>query len=692
MDLSVLKGPAEVLASRVKAFKNCLELATECLTNKDYVNAEMIYGGLLADLHKNCVVEVLNLNDLELFSLHSCFAYSSIGSDFKSEQALVILNSIHKPIKLPLVPYLKAFVHISNDRISFAHDELQSCQTLLNDGYNFKPNSILNEDIVPEINDEFLKLKLNGLKFACELLKAKEDNEDLKKCFKENWLKIGKLCETDFAKLTKKNKPEEEPKETVEKKSKKSGQKETGAIKKTDKQTQKIKMETVAIQATPRGINVAVQTMEKDVSQQLLNAVLDIKNKVNNLQNKRDNEVKQLQRKNNELNDKLIARDNKRQDKSAEFEFLRDQYLSLEKKYEQSQKQVDLLQKLLMEQFQQKYQMQKNIYQLFEEKCDYKIEYLTDIHRYLNVTDKPSPDECKQEVFLWRNTLGKVGGAKKNFETYYRSIDDLIIAKKYSSIKTSDWPGIPHIPNDVQDVIYRNFKSIIQQSKSFYSVSYPYFDSSMFGNFSNCKENFHNPNYFVSSYNTYNEDGRITGSPPSNSKSNPATPISNGGRKQPPGNKKYTVAPPSTEVTNVYQTEQDLLKFLQSNFEDVGEIELLEAIYQVRDMSEGGTLIGIPKTYLVNEIKKILKKNKSGKMGWNNVSQVKWHNDHTESKCCICFEEYDASTVQSLPCQHEFHKKCITNWLKRQSACPVCRVHTVIDDEFPPLKPQLTSN
>jgi hypothetical protein len=47
-------------------------------------------------------------------------------------------------------------------------------------------------------------------------------------------------------------------------------------------------------------------------------------------------------------------------------------------------------------------------------------------------------------------------------------------------------------------------------------------------------------------------------------------------------------------------------------------------------------------------------------MGWNNVSQVKWHNDHTESKCCICFEEYDASTVQSLPCQHEFHKKVLS--------------------------------
>lgn len=116
MDLGSLKGPSEVLASRVKAFKKCLALATDCLSNNDYSNAEMIYGGLLGDLHKDCIVEALNLNDLELFSLHICFAYSSIGTDSKSEQALVILNSIHKPIKMPLVPYLKAFVHISNDR------------------------------------------------------------------------------------------------------------------------------------------------------------------------------------------------------------------------------------------------------------------------------------------------------------------------------------------------------------------------------------------------------------------------------------------------------------------------------------------------------------------------------------------------------------------------------------------------
>ncbi|RZC40873.1 beta-taxilin-like, partial [Asbolus verrucosus] len=660
MDLANLKGPSDILASKVKAFKNLLELATECLTNKDYANAEMIYGSILADLHKDCFVEALNLNDLDLFSLHSCFAYSSIGSDFKSEQALVILNSIHKPIKLPLVPYLKAFVHISNDRISFANDELNMCQTLLNDGYNFKPNNILNEDIVPEINDEFLN----------ELLKAKEDNEDLKRCFKENWLKIGKLCETDFAKWTKKTKTEETSKGTAVEKKAKQNPVQTGAIKKTEKQIQKNKTESVGIQATPpKGICVAVQTMEKDINKQLLTTVLDIKNKMNNLQNKKDNEIKQLQKKNNELHEKLMALDNKRQEKSSEFEFLKDQYFALEKKWEQSQKQTEFLQKLLVEQLQQKYHLQRNLYQLFEEKCDYKIEYLSDIQKFLSPIGKLSLEECQQEIFMWRNALDKISGAKKNFDMYYRSVDDLIVAKKYSSIKTSDWPGIPNIPTDMQDIIYRNFKSILQQDNKI-----------------------HNPNYFAYNYYTHNEDGRTTGSPPSSSKIVPpiAAIKANGYGRPQSSNKNIGFSPspssPSPENgTNIYQSEQDLLKFLQSNFESVDELELLQAIYHIRD-THSGTLVGFQRQKLVSEIRKFLKKSKSAKSGWNNVTKAKWHNDHTESKCCICFEDYDVSNSYSLPCEHEFHKKCITSWLKRQSACPVCRVHAVMDEEFPPLK------
>ncbi|XP_044254563.1 E3 ubiquitin-protein ligase DZIP3-like [Tribolium madens] len=706
MELAILKGPSELLASRVKAFKNCLALATECLSNKDYSHAEMIYGGILADLHKDCIVEVLNLNDLELFSLHICFAYSSVGANYKSEQALTILNSIHDPIKLPLVPYLKAFIHISHDRVSFAHDELQFCNNLLKDGYNFKSNSILNEKIVPEINDEFLKLKINGINFICDLLSVKEDNDELKKCFKDTGLKIGTLCESDFATLIKGTK--ESPKE--EKVTKKT-KKQTGAIKKTEKSVQNNKspftnMSTQTV--SQKGINVSVQTMEKDTDKQLLAAVLEIKNRMNNIQNKKDNEIKQLQKKNSELNVKLLAKSSTVEEKSPEFEFIKGQYLALEKKFEQTQKLNELLQKLLIEQMQQRYQMQKNIYQMFEEKCAYKFSYLSDLYQYLYPSDKPTPEECKQEAFLWKNTQDKLSEAKKLFEAYYKTVDDLIIAKEYSDIKTGDWPGIPNIPNDIQDVIYRSFKSLIQYNKSMYSVTHPQQYLAAMNNYGNFKEYVRKSNNYANNYNMCNQDGRTTGSPsysqtpppppPSTNRYHPP-PSTNGYQPQPPIGRKQVspsrnnstnvyLPPPSPSTnnsTNVYQSEQELLKFLQVTFDGIEEIELLEAIYQVRDKN-GGNLIDFPKQLLVTEIKKVLKM-KSVKNAWNNVSQPVWHNDHSEHKCCICFEDFNSSNSHMLSCQHEFHKKCIMNWLKRQSACPVCRVYAVIDKEFPPLKP-----
>ena len=43
-------------------------------------------------------------------------------------------------------------------------------------------------------------------------------------------------------------------------------------------------------------------------------------------------------------------------------------------------------------------------------------------------------------------------------------------------------------------------------------------------------------------------------------------------------------------------------------------------------------------------------------------------------ECIICFESLEGPTeTKLLPCEHCFHDKCITRWLRRQNACPICR-------------------
>jgi len=43
--------------------------------------------------------------------------------------------------------------------------------------------------------------------------------------------------------------------------------------------------------------------------------------------------------------------------------------------------------------------------------------------------------------------------------------------------------------------------------------------------------------------------------------------------------------------------------------------------------------------------------------------------------CSICFDDFEPSSkVKVLPCEHGFHKECITRWLTKESyTCPVCR-------------------
>ncbi|KAF3796796.1 E3 ubiquitin-protein ligase [Nymphaea thermarum] len=45
-------------------------------------------------------------------------------------------------------------------------------------------------------------------------------------------------------------------------------------------------------------------------------------------------------------------------------------------------------------------------------------------------------------------------------------------------------------------------------------------------------------------------------------------------------------------------------------------------------------------------------------------------------ECCICLAKYKAKEdVRELPCSHLFHLKCVDQWLRIISSCPLCKQH-----------------
>ena len=69
---------------------------------------------------------------------------------------------------------------------------------------------------------------------------------------------------------------------------------------------------------------------------------------------------------------------------------------------------------------------------------------------------------------------------------------------------------------------------------------------------------------------------------------------------------------------------------------------------------------------------KILKKPKFSTMS-RYVIKLEEKNDSID-ECTICLEDLDKNNlVKILKCGHEFHTKCIHDWMKIKKTCPICR-------------------
>jgi hypothetical protein len=113
----------------------------------------------------------------------------------------------------------------------------------------------------------------------------------------------------------------------------------------------------------------------------------------------------------------------------------------------------------------------------------------------------------------------------------------------------------------------------------------------------------------------------------------------------------------------IYLNHQETVQ--ETNSEQNQNIQMLFEIEFLMEPENNENEEEIPHFNNCNHINRIL-----GKAHYIKKDDVILKND-----CNICMEEYKYKQYKRiLPiCNHTFHKKCIDNWLKKNSSCPVCR-------------------
>ena len=50
------------------------------------------------------------------------------------------------------------------------------------------------------------------------------------------------------------------------------------------------------------------------------------------------------------------------------------------------------------------------------------------------------------------------------------------------------------------------------------------------------------------------------------------------------------------------------------------------------------------------------------------------NNKFNETKCIICYSNFEHNNEVSLPCGHAFHSDCILTWISKKMECPYCKI------------------